>query len=531
MESSLRASTSVIADVVNKTATSGAAIRWVVCGLLVTLVLAAHVQALQNGFVNYDDPASITENSYVQQGVTLGGLKYALFGADDGYVHAIPTLSFMLDSTVAGINPRWFHSVSLGLHACNVILLFLLFASASGNLLASGLVAALFAVHPVNVESVAWATERKGLLNAFFFLAALWLYVVFVKSGRTRYLLASLSVYVASLLCKPMSLTLPFVLLLLDFWPLNRIEGVECRSMRLIRERALPLLREKIPYFAVALVFSVLTFSAENRIGNVAAVASPSVAERTLSVFSGYAEYLCTAFVPVHLIPFYPPGQVAPDVRLLTVLGGFVLAFVALRKLHPVCCGTLWFVVMLLPVINIVPHGVARLADRYAYLPFIGLFVACVFGGFAVHRGGKQVVSVLCGAAIVALIGFTRAQVPRWHDSVSLFGYTLQVCPENYIALNNVAWELMKTNTPGEKLDPAIVAMAEKACKLSGFTNRYVLDTLQTAYAKNGEFGQADRVLEMEMSFALAHGQNRLAVQLMKQREKLGATEQTPPHP
>jgi len=493
------------------------------CILLILLVLVAHMAGLLNGFVNYDDPIFITENPQVQKGMTVEGVKYALFGTDEGYLHPIPTLSFMVDSQIAGMNAKWFHFVNLVIHAANVILLFLLLAKLTGNVLASGLVAALFAVHPLNVESVAWVSERKGLLNALFFLFSIWLYVDFVKTRQSRYFIASLISFLASLLCKPISVTLPFILILLDYWPLGRLGAMEFRNLKAIKEKFLPLLQEKLPYCVLALFIAGLTYSAQNRIGDLKTAIVPPGTTRLAVIAESYVDYLRMAFVPVNPIPFYPPGPVTHGIAIGLVCGIVLLLLIALRRMRPLVFGACWFTIMLLPVINIIPFGVARIADRFAYLPLIGLFVALVFGSFSLKRITQHVVTAAIVVAVLGSVFLTQKETPRWHDSISLFKYTLQVCPDNYIALNNLSWELIKTNAPSQKLDPALITMAEKACDLTGFTNRYVLDTLYTAYVKNGDLRKADKILAMEMSLALENKQSHLVLQLMDEREKLWA--------
>jgi len=439
--------------------------------VLALFTAAVYLPVVRNGFVNYDDPQFITENSYVQQGLTPAGVRYALSDTGDGYLHPLPTLSFMLDASCAGLNPVWFHSVNLGIHVCNVMLLFLLFSRATDNLLGGALAAAFFAVHPLNVESVAWVTERKGLLNALFFLGSLVWYVSFTKTGRRRYLGASVLAFILSLLCKPMSISLPLVLLLLDFWPLRRLDLRACDGIKRFAQGAWPRILEKLPYFCVAFAFSVLTLGSETSIGNVGAVPLPSGAARLAAVASGYLEYLSAAFAPLHLVPFYPPQPLThAGAKLLICIVGLAAVVAAFRRLPSVAVGISWFIVMLLPVSNLISHGLAARADRYMYLSAIGLFMAAAYAACSLKSLPKR---GACGTLVLAVIvcaGLTRAQVPRWHDSITLFSYTSKVSPNNYIALNNLAWELLKTNAPGERIDPALMRMAEDASRLTGFT-------------------------------------------------------------
>jgi hypothetical protein len=495
-----------------------------VAALLALLVVAVHLPVVRNDFIDYDDPQFVTNNQHVEQGLTVAGLRYALFGTDDGYVHTLPTLSFMFDASCAGLNPAWFHSVNLGIHACNVVLLFFLLWHVTGNLLGAALTASLFAVHPLNVESVAWVTERKGLLNALFFLGALIFYAKFAETKARRYLGASLLVFALSLMCKPMSVTLPLVALLLDVWPLRRFDLPTDLTVLGFAQRAWPLIWEKAPYFCIAVAFSMLTLATESSIGNVGAVPMPSGVARLPAVASGYLSYLGAVLVPTHLIPFYPPQPFAnAGAKFALSLGLLAVGAGAFRRFPPIAVGAFWFLVMLLPVSNLVSHGLAAKADRYAYLPAIGLFMGASYAACSLTGLAKR---AACSALILAVIVcaiLTRDEIPRWHDSVTLFSYTLKVSPNNYIALNNLAWELMKTNAPGQKLDPSLVEMAEEAARLTGLTNRYVLDTLYTACLKSGEPLKVDRVLGQEMALALDRKESRLYLELAREREKLWA--------
>lgn len=492
--------------------------------LLAILVIAVYLPVVHNDFIDYDDPQFITDNQQVTQGLTVAGLKYALFGADDGYVHPIPTLSFMFDASCAGINSAWFHSVNLGIHACNVVLLFLLLSYFTENLLGAALTASLFAVHPLNVESVAWVTERKGLLNALFFLGALLLYAKFARTRGLYYLGASLLAFALSLLCKPMSVTLPLVALLLDFWPLRRFDPPTDRTVLGFAQRAWPLITEKAPYFCLALAFSMLTLATESSIGNVGAVPMPSGVLRLPAVASSYLSYLGAVLVPMHLIPFYPPQPLAhAGAKLALAVGLLAVTVAGFRRFPPLAVGACWFLVVLLPVSNLVSHGLAAMADRYTYLSAIGLFMGASYAACGLIGLAKRAVCCALILAVIVCAILTSGQIPRWHDSVTLFSYTLKVSSNNYIALNNLAWELMKTNAPGQKLDPTLVGMAEEAARLTGLTNSYVLDTLYTACLESGEPLKADRVLGQEMSLALDRKQSRRYLELTRAREKLWA--------
>jgi len=378
--------------------------RWAALLAVATVTLYASVAS--HPFIHFDDSGYVTENPQVQAGLTLAGLKWALTTFHAANWHPLTWLSHMLDVQLFGMSPGAHHLVNAVFHGVNAALLFLALASMTGAPVRSLAVAALFAAHPLHVESVAWVAERKDLLSTFFGLLALCEYA---RERRRMWLVAAL--FALGLSAKPMWVTFPFLLLLLDHWPLNR--GVH--------------VREKLPLFALSIASSVVTMLAQTA-GN--AVSALPLAMRLGNALVAYARYLGKTIVPWPLAIFYPHGgalleiwQVAGAVLLLAAIT--VLAFVQRRERPWVLVGWLWFLGTLVPVIGIVQVGAQAMADRYTYLPLVGLFVAAAW---TLRR------PALAGAAVAACCALTLHQLGYWSSHEALFRHALAVTPDNAVA-------------------------------------------------------------------------------------------------
>jgi len=463
-------------------------------GLLFFLgTLALYYPALQNGFVNYDDPAYVTSNWHVQQGLTQRSLAWARTSTAEANWHPLTWISHMLDVQLFGLRPAGHHAQSVLWHAINVVLLFLLLAKATGFVGRSALVAGLFAVHPLNVESVAWVAERKTVLCTFFFLLALGAYGWYAKRPAvSRYMLLAL-LFSLALMAKPMAITLPFALLLLDFWPLQRFP-----------ERPLSkLVLEKIPLLAMSAASAAITLYAQRAGGAVGSTSLLPLGMRVNNAIYSYFIYMGKAVWPSGLAVFYPHPE--GSLALWKVLG----AAVALIAITAVCgpfrerryllVGWLWFLGTLAPMIGIVQVGRQAWADRYAYLPLWGLFVIAVWLAseaamrISLSRGGQVAVAsaVLLGYSVAAHI-----QMEYWRDSYSLFSQAIQVTDANPIAEGNLGSALMDMQRP----DLALPHL-ERAIQL--------MPTLSTAHYDLGtllqRLNQFDRA-QGEYQLALRYG-------------------------
>ena len=417
---------------------------WAVGLFLVTLL--AFRQVVRCDFINFDDPAYVQNNPLVAGGLTPSNVGRAFTTIHAGYWIPLTWVSYQLDYSLGGLTPGGYHRTNLLLHAANAVLLFLLLCRLTGGTGRSAVAAALFALHPIQVESVAWVTERKDVLSTFFGLLALWTYVGYVERPSWRRYLAVLLLLALGLMAKPMLVTLPCVMLLLDFWPLRRWGpggGV--------------VLLEKLPLFALAVAAGVLTIIAQKTDTAVRSLDEFSLYARLGNAAVSFVAYLGMVLWPHPLAVFYPhPGelpawQVAAAVLVLLLLTGAVL--VLARRAPYLLVGWLWYAITLAPVSGVLQAGWQGRADRFLYVPSIGLFVLATWGladlvGASRRRAlGVVAATVLCGC----FVG-TTLQVRHWQDSLTLWQHTVAVTPTNFIADNSLAAALLDRGRPEEAI-------------------------------------------------------------------------------
>ena len=421
----------------------------IACLLLAVVTLALYNPVNHHPFVNYDDDRYVTGNLHVRQGLTTATLKWALTSTEQANWHPLTWMSHELDCSLYGLNPVGHHFTSVLLHAVNVVLLFLLLIWATGRMGPSLFVAALFAIHPMNVESVAWVAERKNVLCTMFFFLTLWAYGWYArKPGWMRYL-AVAALFAAGLASKPMVITLPFVLLLLDYWPLNRVASVNKGSSSALKFSWSRLALEKLPLLALSAASALITMYAQRAGGAVRTNAEYSFAARFANAVYAYAMYLWKMVWPARLAPMYPhPGdslaawQVVAAVLTLVAITAIVLRF---RTRPYLMVGWLWFLGTLVPVIGLVQVGDAAMADRYAYIPLIGIFVMIGFGVADLGERKKLGPQLAVPAVVVllALAAITHRQIGYWQSNVDLWSHTLAVTENNFIAEDNLGGALI----------------------------------------------------------------------------------------
>ena len=439
----------------------------VLCLLLVVATLAFYNPIVHNQFIDFDDSSYILKNPEVQRGLTWDTVKWSFTTFRDGNWHPLTWLSHALDYQLFRLNPIGHHYTNLLLHAANAVLLFLLLRRATGSGWPSFLVAALFALHPVNVESVAWAAERKNVLSMMFFLLASHAYDRYGRSGGRRLYVLVAVFFALGLMAKPQIVTLPFVLLLWDYWPLQRMgarmgaaHGSADGSTFTPAPRSFSsLVWEKLPLFILAAADSVVTVLAQRAGNAVRSVTEVSLSARLENVFVSYVRYIGKAFWPSRLVPMYPrpwnslPGwQVAGAAALLLLLSVLALRWRDRRYL-PV--GWFWFLGTLVPMIGIVTVGEQTMADRYAYIPFIGLFVAVVWtlNAAASEHQIPNLWRAVPAVFVIFILGcLTSRQLGYWRDDETLWRYTLSVTERNYMAHNNLALALAKQGRPEEAI-------------------------------------------------------------------------------
>ncbi len=471
----------------------------VLCVLLAVTTLAVYLRVARHDYVNYDDSDYITANAHVESGLKWANVVWAFKTGHASNWHPLTWMSHMLDMELFGEKPGAQHLVNLGFHVVNTLLLFLLLRRMTGASWRSGMVAALFALHPLHVESVAWISERKDVLSAFFFLLTLGAYARYAECGMrsaecgmqqpdagtkhqalrftfhvsrlkrvpaSAWYLLALVCFALGLMSKPMLVTLPFVLLLLDFWPLRRMQGAEDERQNHAslaaphiprRSRQSPiadgqsqillLLLEKVPFFLLAAASSVVTFIMQRKGGAVST--SLSFGARVANAVVSYMRYIGKMLWPRRLSVLYPhPGhwpawEVAASAVLVLAVS---LAVILLARRRPyLAVGWLWFCGTLVPVIGLVHVGIQSMADRYTYLPLIGLFIMLVWGIAELVPERPWRAEVLAAVGMLSLVAcalLTERQVQIWRDSAALFGHAVRVTRDNYLAYNNLGFYL-----------------------------------------------------------------------------------------
>jgi len=406
-------------------------------GLIVATVLV-YGQTAGFEFLLWDDDVYVTENLYVSRGLTSEGVRWVFSSQHGSNWHPVTGLSHMLDCELFGLNAAAHHLVNVVLHALNAVLVFGLLRAATGKARPSALCAALFALHPLHVESVAWISERKDVLSASFGLAAAWIWVVWTRRGGSVRYVSALLLFALGLMAKPMLVTLPFVLLLLDAWPLGRLRGAFARRVL-----------EKLPLFALAAAVSVVTMAAQGSADSLILDHELSYPLRIANAVVSYARYLGKTVWPVGLATFYPhPNLYGGEPWSALEIAGAALLLVALstaalgsRRGYAIV-GWLWFLGMLIPVIGIVQVGAQAMGDRYTYLPLIGIFVAVAFGleELLARQGPSRwrVAYALAAAVLAACAGRSWDQTRVWRDTVGLLEHSLAVAPRAALVHNNL---------------------------------------------------------------------------------------------
>jgi len=420
--------------------------QYLIAAILLAVTFVAFYQTLGHDFIRfYDDDEYVVKNPMVSAGLTKEGIVWAFTKSHSANWHPLTWMSHMLDCRLYKLNPMGHHLTSLLFHIANVLLLFWVLTLMTRSLWRSGFVAALFAIHPLHVESVAWVAERKDVLSTFFWILTMLAYVWYVRRpGIGRYLLVALA-FVMGLMSKPMLVTLPFALLLLDYWPLGRLRSGNARKAVL----------EKAPLWGLSIASSIITYAVQQKAGAVAMLGQFPVAVRIGNALVAYVGYIVKMLWPSGLAFYYPRSgnplaawQVVGAIIVLVCISVFVIR--AARKRPYLAMGWLWYLGTLIPVIGLIQVGSHAMADRYTYVPLIGLFIIVAWGvpEFLARRKPKEapLLAILAVIVIVVLTVCTWIQVGYWKDGVTLYEHALACTTNNAMTHNNLGNVLFEQN-------------------------------------------------------------------------------------
>jgi len=429
--------------------------------VLVALTLAVYWPVQDHSFLNYDDPVYVTQNAHIKEGLDWERVKWAFTTMECGFYQPLTWLTYLMDFELYRLNAGGYHWTNLIFHIANTILLFWVLALMTGRVARSGFVAVLFALHPLHVESVAWIAERKDVLSGFFWFLTMGAYFYYTrKPGLLRYMLV-LAVFVLGLMSKPMAITLPLVLLLLDFWPLQRFRGIKafkcgdpipCQLQLTWYQRwGIPLFIEKIPMILISLCFVFIAFITVQKVDALPTIREFPLDQRLGNVLIAYGAYMRKMFVPWDLyIPYLHPVTVD---LWMAELSGISLILISLavyfrNKSNPyLAVGWLWYFGTLIPVIGLVQIGLHSMGDRYTYIPLIGLFIALVWGisDLLGELKYRRIISATISVVIIAtMLIFTHIQIGYWKNDITLFQHTVDMTENNIVAHNNLGEALMK---------------------------------------------------------------------------------------
>jgi Tfp pilus assembly protein PilF len=491
--------------------------------VLVVLTVLAYSHVFKSGFVVFDDDDYVTANQHIQH-LTWKNLGWAF---NIGYAanwHPLTWMSHMMDYRLFGPNPAGHHAINLILHILNSLLVLMVLRRMTGSLWRSAFVAGLFAVHPLHVESVAWIAERKDVLSTLFWLLTMGAYVLYAEKPALKRYLPVVFLYALGLMAKPMLVTLPLVLLLLDYWPLSRVR------------KEWSIVWEKLPLLLLAAGASVLTILAQNK-GAIQSLDTLSLADRIANVPISYVRYIEKMFWPSGLAVFYPhPHEPLLSWKVvgsaLLLFGLTTAIFMAARKRPYLGIGWLWYLITLVPVIGVLQVGVQAMADRYTYIPLIGLFIAVVWlipdslieakrvGDGEKGRGGEKpriaVAAVACTIiAVLAIATFT--QVEYWQDRETLFRHATEVTEGNYMAHMNLGLALSEQGRSEEAIENYRKAIAIQP-KWNAGGHYDIAMNLWDLGDLNGAMVELRETLRFDPKFAQAHCNLGLA---LKEQNKI----------
>ena len=419
------------------------------CLVLIGVTLSIFWQTAGHQFINFDDPLYVTNNPHVKGGFTGKNIAWAFTTTTASNWHPLTWLSHMADVEIFGLNPWGHHLTSVFIHTASTLLLFWLLAQITMAPWQSLFVAVLFALHPLHIESVAWVAERKDVLSGFFWMLTLLCYAGYVKHRTVKFYFLTLFSFVFGLLAKPMLVTLPLVMIFMDYWPFSRFQSEEipdgAGGLNRACETLLTLLKEKIPFFLLSLLSALVTIYAQKSGGTISSLEAVPLTSRIGNALLAYAAYIGKTIWPQDLAFLYPFPLSIPLWQVFASGATLILMTIATihfrRKKPYLLVGWLWFLITLLPVIGIIQVGSQSMADRYTYIPLIGLFIMASWGMPDLLRSlrYRQAILVILSCVVVSSLAVTTwRQLRYWEDNISLYRHTLDVTTNNYVILNNL---------------------------------------------------------------------------------------------
>jgi len=485
--------------------------------VLLALTLIVYWQVQHHEFVYYDDQDYVMENVHVQKGLTWENLKWAFTATECGFYQPLTWLTYLADFELYRLKAGGYHWTNLLFHLANTVLLFWFLSLMTGSLWRSGFVAALFALHPLHVESVAWIAERKDVVSGFFWILTMGAYLYYTKNpGIGRYL-AVLALFTLGLMAKPMAITLPFVLLLLDFWPLRRFGMINILEKG-NKNKEIRLILEKIPLFVISIVFITVSFVTVQEADALRTLDQFPFFVRVSNAFISYGAYirkmllpwdLATPYSHLGLMQYWLTGLCAVLILLISII---VFKRMKVQPYLPV--GWLWYLGTLVPVIGLVQIGAHAMGDRYTYLPLVGLFIMLVWGVSDLIlplRNGRYALAFLGSALLVSMMFLSYRQVDYWKDTITLSRHAIAVTEGNYLAHNNLGGALDREG----KADEAIRHYREAIRIMPSYADAWY--NIGTTMAKQGKSAQAipfyEKALQYQPQFVEAY--NNLGTALL----------------
>lgn len=476
---------------------------------LIFIVLLSFGRITNNSFINFDDTAYITENIYVKSGFNVDTIQWAFTTTYFSYWHPLTWISHMLDWKFFGAEPAGHHMVNVLFHIGAVIFLFLFFNKTTGNLWASAFAATFFAIHPLRVESVAWASERKDVLSMFFGTGCLYTYAYYCQTPMLSKYLLCLTMFALSLMSKPIMITLPFVMMLLDYWPLQRWhKALDDPPKKTFRSSA-KIIGEKIPFLCLTIAICIMTFWAQNRDGQIASLEILPLVNRLSNALVSYTFYLKNTLWPYNLSVFYPYEYSLPLWK--TFVAGIILATTTcgvlyyIKRVPFLFAGWFIYLVTLAPVVGFVQSGGQSMADRYTYLPSIGLVIMLTWGFLAMMKTKRTRKNILFPVAIIFIVMglLTWKQCGYWNNSIEIFSHALRATQNNFLAHNSRGIAYGEAGQFPKAVDDFDKAILFKPDYFKAYNNRGL------TYSKLGQYPKAihdfNEAIDLKPDYAKAY--------------------------